>query len=94
MSLTQAGQTVAKNANPTFSVIWAGMEDVFRYCRNGGEGTMPSVAQFEANLDSILSAMVGTSQQGVIANIPDFTSFPFYTLIPYDGLELTLNKAD
>ena len=84
----------AKNANPTFSVIWAGMEDVFRYCRNGGEGTMPSVAQFEANLDSILSAMVGTSQQGVIANIPDFTSFPFYTLIPYDGLELTLNKAD
>ena len=84
----------AGNANPTFAVIWAGMEDVFRYCRNGGEGTMPSVAQFEANLDSILSVMVGTSQQGVIANIPEFTSFPFYTLIPYDGVELSLSKAD
>ncbi|MDC0339062.1 hypothetical protein OAN33_05950 [Flavobacteriales bacterium] len=84
----------ANNANPTFAVIWAGMEDVFRYCRNGGEGTMLSVAQFETNIDSILSLMVGTSQQGVIANIPDFTSFPFYTLIPYDGVELTLSKAD
>ena len=84
----------AKNAGPTFAVIWAGMEDVFRYCRNGGEVTVPSVAQFEANLDSILSLMVGTSQQGVIANIPDFTSFPFYTLIPFDGADLTQNKAD
>lgn len=84
----------AKNAAPTFAVIWSGMEDVFRYCRNGGEGTMPSVAQFEANVDSILSLMVGTSQQGVIANVPDLTAFPFYTLIPYDGVELTLSKAD
>jgi len=84
----------AGNANPTFAVIWAGMEDVFRYARNGGVGTMPSVSQFEANLDSILSVMVGTSQQGVIANIPDLTAFPFYTLIPYDGVELTTSKAD
>ena len=84
----------AKNANPTFSVIWAGIEDVYRSCRNGGKGTMPSVAQFEVNLDSILSVMVGTSQQGVIANVPDLTAFPFYTLIPFDGADLTKSKAD
>lgn len=84
----------AGNATPTFSVIWAGMEDVYRYCREGGEGTMPSVAQFEANIDSVLSVMVGTSQQGAIANIPDFTAFPFYTLVPYNGADLDQNKAD
>lgn len=85
----------ANNANPTFSVIWAGMEDVYRYCRNGGVGViLPTVSQFEANIDSILSVMVGTSGQGVIANIPDVSSFPFYTLIPYNGAGLNQNKAD
>jgi hypothetical protein len=84
----------AKNANPTFSVIWAGMEDVFRYCRNGGKGVLLSVTQFEANLDSVLMTLIGASEQGVIANIPEFTTFPYYTLIPFDGADLTQGKAD
>ena len=85
----------AAAANPTFSVIWTGMEDIFDYARKGGYGTtITSVSVFEARLDSILQTLIGSNGQGVIANIPDITSFPFYTLIAYNGAELTQAKAD
>lgn len=81
--------------SPTFSVIWTGMEDVYRFCRNGGYGvTLLSVSDFEANLDSLLSQMVGINNYGVIANIPDIDIFPYYTLIPYNGANMSKEDAD
>lgn len=86
---TMLGDVIANQ--PSFVSVWAGMEDVFDYARNGAYNqSILSTASFGLYLDSVLSGI----PQGVIANIPDFTSFPFYTLVPWDGLELTLSKAD
>ncbi|MBL4656889.1 MAG: hypothetical protein JKX73_02730 [Flavobacteriales bacterium] len=85
----------ALNLAPTFSLIWVGMEDIFGYASAGGYNkTAPSVAQFSADLDAILSPLTSAGGKGAIANIPSLDDFPFYTLVPPRGLELTLSKAD
>ncbi|MBI4929683.1 MAG: SGNH/GDSL hydrolase family protein [Bacteroidetes bacterium] len=82
----------AKAQQPTFFALWAGMEDVYDYVSHGAYSTtILSPSSFYTKLDSVLSQL---PSQGVIANIPDFTSFPFYTTIPWDGLELTRNLKD
>jgi hypothetical protein len=85
----------ATSANATFFTMWAGAEDIYDFARNGGYNkTIPPASQFEANLDSLLSGLTVNGAKGVIANIPDLYSFPFYTLIPYNSAELTQIKAD
>lgn len=85
----------AVNFNATFFTAWLGMEDIFNYARNGGEGTsIMSPAQFSVLLDSILGAMTANGAKGAIANIPDFRYMPYYTLIPWNGADLTQQKAD
>lgn len=81
-----------KAHNPTFFALWAGMEDIYEYARNGGfNQTILSSPVFGNYLDSVCSQL-GT--KGVIANIPDLTSFPFYTLVPWNGLNIDQGKAD
>lgn len=82
-------------ANPTFFNAWLGMEDIFEYARRGGEETtIASSAQFSVYLDSILSALTANGAKGAIANIPDFRDFPYYTLVPWNGAELSASTAD
>ncbi|MFT7614450.1 MAG: hypothetical protein ACI9J3_003432 [Parvicellaceae bacterium] len=91
---TPLTDAVAKN--PTFSVVWMGMENIWRYGRTGGtvaDSILP-VAQFEAELDSVLSQLSTANGQGVIANIPDFKDLPYYTTIAYNGATLDDNKRD
>ncbi len=82
-------------ANGTFFTAWVGMEDIYEYARRGGEGTTitPS-AVFSEYLDSILTRLTANGAKGVIANIPDFREFPYYTLVPWNGAKLTQSKAD
>jgi hypothetical protein len=85
----------AVSANATFFSVWTGMEDIYDYARNGGYNkTIPSAVQFESHLDSLLSGLTANGAKGVIGNIPDLHNFPFYTLIPYNGAELSQIKAD
>ena len=89
---TAVGDAAAQNA--TFFSAWFGMEDIYNYARNGGEGTIMSSAQFGLCLDTILSALTANGAKGVIANIPDFRYFPYYTLVPWNGAEMALSTAD
>ncbi|MEO5644515.1 MAG: hypothetical protein ABIQ40_02325 [Bacteroidia bacterium] len=85
----------AQNVNPTFVSAWLGMEDIYEYARHGGEGTtIMSPALFSNYLDSVFTRLLIHEAKGCIANIPDFRSFPYYTLVPWNGAELTANKAD
>lgn len=85
----------ADSANASFFTLWTGMEDIYDYARNGGcNRTILPPAQFEIYLDSLLSMLTSKGAKGVIADIPDLSSFPFYTLVPYNGAELTANQAD
>lgn len=85
----------ARNANASFFSAWLGMEDIYEYARRGGEGTtiMPA-ATFSLYLDSVFTALTANGAKGCIANIPDFRNFPYYTLVPWNGADLTLSKAD
>lgn len=85
----------ALDLSPTFSLLWLGMEDIFSYASVGGYNkSIPSSAQFSADLDKILAPLTSAGGKGAIANIPALTSFPFYTLVAWNKAELDKNKAD
>lgn len=87
--------TDARNLNPTFFSAWLGMEDIYEYARNGGyRKTIAPSAVFASYLDTLLGTLTRNGAKGVIATIPDFRVFPFYTLVPYNGAALNQNKAD
>jgi hypothetical protein len=82
--------TDAKNQNASFVTAWVGMEDIYNFASTGGtSGTIPSPSTFSMYLDSLLEGLTANGAKGVIANIPDFRNFPYYTLIAYDNAVLT-----
>jgi hypothetical protein len=85
----------AKHNKPSFIISWLGMDDIYNYASKGGANlTIPTPAVFEQNLDLILGDFAKNGVKGVMATIPDFRNFPFYTLIPYNNANLTQSQAD
>lgn len=79
----------ARQQNATFVTAWLGMEDIYNYAASGGTGsTMLSSAAFSNYLDTILGGLTANGAKGVIANIPDFRNFPYYTLVAWDNAVL------
>ncbi len=84
-----------KTQNASFVTAWLGMEDIYNYASTGGTvGTIPSSAQFSMYLDSILTGLTANGAKGVIANIPGFRVYPYYTLVKWDNADLSQNQAD
>lgn len=80
----------AINMNPTFYSLWIGNNDVLGYATSGGTGdSITGQNTFAYALNTILTAMNGTGAKGVIANIPDVTTIPFFTTVPYNSLVLS-----
>jgi hypothetical protein len=80
----------AINQHATFFLAWMGMEDIYNYAAIGATGpALPSSLAFESRLDSMLSGMCANGAKGAIANIPDFRSYPYYTLFAWDNALLT-----
>ncbi len=98
----------AASLNPTFFSLWIGNNDILSYATTGGSGvdqtgnldptmygpndiTDPNVfaAVYSQQVD-ILSA--GTSG-GVLVNIPDVTSIPFFTTVPAQSIPLDAATA-
>lgn len=94
----------AKAQNPTFFSLWIGNNDVLSYATSGGVGTNqtgntnprtyssnditdPNV--LAGSIKAVLEGMksVGATK-GVIANIPNVTSIPFFTTVPYNAVPL------
>ena len=90
--------------NPTFFSLWIGNNDVLSYATSGGVGTNqtgntnprtyssnditdPNV--LAGSIRAVLEGMksVGATK-GVIANIPNVTSIPFFTTVPYNAVPL------
>ena len=81
--------------NPTFFAMWLGDNDVLSYAITGGVGdTITSPGLFQQAMGGVLTALTANQAKGVIANIPDITSIPFFTTVPYNGLVLTKELAD
>lgn len=87
---TVIGEAVAQN--PTFFTLWIGNNDVLLYAAGGGDqgpDTITGTATFTGSLNAIVASLKSTGANGAIANIPDVTSVPYFTTVPYNGLVLT-----
>ena len=85
--------------NPTFFSLFIGNNDVLGYALAGGasDAVTPSAGPagvgFDASIDLIISTMTANGAKGVIGNIGDVTSIPYFTTIPYNGLTLDATQA-
>lgn len=85
----------ATGNGPTFFSFWIGIQDVFGYATEGGENdSLTSIQTFNTAIDTVINVLSSYSGQGVMANIPDIESLPFFNTIPYNGLTLTQAEAD
>jgi hypothetical protein len=96
----------ALRAGHTFFTCWLGEHDVWGYAFAGGQGTVGSTAPFPTditdtmlfrkNYDIIADSLtrIRNKAKGVLINIPDIKSIPFFTAIAYNGLSLTSAQAD
>lgn len=91
----------AMMAKPTFFTMWLGANDVLGYATSGGEGAVGGVAvgdispvsAFKAIYDASVDALAATGAKGVLINIPDVTTIPYFTTINPKGLTLTAAQA-
>jgi hypothetical protein len=87
--------------NASFFTVWLGNNDVLGYAMSGGEGSiqaehpdnLTSFAKFSAAYDQVVQSMTIGGAKGVLINIPDISSFPFFTTIPANGLVLDTAQA-
>ncbi|GHC64229.1 SGNH/GDSL hydrolase family protein [Ulvibacter litoralis] len=97
----------ATSMNPTFFSLWIGNNDILSYATSGGIGvdqtgnlnpatygpndiTDPNV--FAATYSGLVDALTANGSKGAVVNIPDVTSIPFFTTVPYAPLS-PLNPA-
>jgi len=98
----------AMMAQPTFFTLWIGNNDVLGYATSGGTGQGfaemgdPEVVAgnditpmnvFSGSIDFITGTLTGGGAKGAVINIPDVTSIPFFTTVPWNGLPLTAEQA-
>ncbi len=91
----------AMSLNPTFFTNWIGSNDVLSYATSGGVGvnqqgnmdpstygsndiTDPQV--FASAYNTIINTLTSKGAKGVVATIPDVTSIPHFTTVPYNPL--------
>ncbi|MFC6266945.1 SGNH/GDSL hydrolase family protein [Frigoriflavimonas asaccharolytica] len=70
--------------NPTFFSLWIGNNDVLGYATTGGDGTdaLTPTATFSSVYNTIVNGLTANGAKGVLANIPNVTSIPFFTRVP------------
>jgi hypothetical protein len=80
--------------NPTFFSLFLGNNDVLAYAMAGAASDFitpsagPVGVGFDATYNQIVNTLTGGGSKGVIGNIPDITSLPYFNTIPYNGLAL------
>jgi len=84
---------------PTFCSIYLGIEDVLPYARSGAtQNPMSPLAGFpglgfEESLIQLCEQLNSQNVKAVVGTIPDITQMPYFTTIPYNGLNLDDEKA-
>ena len=91
----------AISQQPTFFSLWIGNNDVLAYATSGGVGTnqlgndnpetyggndITDPDYFEEVYSALVAGLVATGADGVVANIPDVTTIPYFTTVPHNPL--------
>jgi len=83
---------------PSFYTLWIGNNDVLGYATSGGDDSDPitDMATFDGAYAGVIAAMqaANAAVQGVLINIPDVSTIPFFTTVPYNAIPLDQATAD
>lgn len=81
--------------SPTFFSLWIGNNDVLGYATSGGDGsnTITDTALFAQYYGALTATLTSNGAKGVVANIPNVTSIPFFTTVPYNPVPLDATSA-
>lgn len=105
-STTVLADAIAQDA--TFFSLWIGNNDVLSYATSGGAGvdqtgnfdpstygsndiTDPNV--FEQVYSGLVAGLTANGADGVVANIPNVTTLPYFTTIPHNPVPLDAATA-
>ncbi|GAB5401757.1 MAG: SGNH/GDSL hydrolase family protein [Aureisphaera sp.] len=94
----------AATLSPSFFSLWIGNNDILGYATAGGAGvdqtgnldpttygpndiTDPLV--FGASYTAVLDALMAGGAEGIVINLPDVTSIPYFTTVPTAALDPT-----
>ena len=98
-----SGSTIigdAKTAAGSFYLIWLGFDDVLLHAATGADGAsagtfpMTSQASFNGQFNfAITTLLTGTTFKGVVGNIPNFTSLPYFYTVPWNTITLDAATA-
>ncbi|TVQ71263.1 MAG: hypothetical protein EA363_06320 [Balneolaceae bacterium] len=98
----------AMMAEPTFFTLWIGNNDVLGYATSGGTGQgfaeigdpaavagndITPMNVFSGSIDAVAATLTAGGAKGAVINIPDVTSIPFFTTVPWNGLVLSAEQA-
>ncbi len=90
----------AKTAAGSFYLIWLGFDDVLLYAATGADGAtagtfpMTDLSAFNTYYGgAIATLMTGTTFKGVVGNIPNFTSLPYFYTVPWNTIALDAATA-
>jgi len=83
--------------NPSFFSSWLGNNDVLGYSTSGGYVDLGSITDpnvFTLNYSKLVNNLLalGSKPKGVLANIPDVTSIPFFTTVT-PGVKTAMSGA-
>lgn len=85
--------------NPTFYTVMLGDDDILAFAKSGGtNGGIPDAngaagVGFSGSLEEVITSLSANGAKGAIANIPDVTKYPYFTTIPYNGLNIDAANA-
>ncbi|MBB6609749.1 G-D-S-L family lipolytic protein [Pontibacter sp. Tf4] len=94
--------TKVGESQPTFFTLWLGNNDVLTYATNGAvadpnnpfSGLTPA-AQFQQIYGALVATLTkGGEVEGVIANIPDVTSVPFFKTVTLAAVRASAGNQD
>ncbi|MFT3738978.1 MAG: hypothetical protein QM786_09480 [Breznakibacter sp.] len=91
----------AMSNSPTFVSLWIGGNDVLSYALAGGEATVggvgtndiTDVTTFDYCISTMFSTLKNAGIEGVTANIPNISSLPYFTTVPYNALVISEEQA-
>ena len=92
----------AMRINPTFFTLWLGNNDVLGYATEGAPAAsanplVPAISDdvaVKVALTTFVDSLTKFGAKGAIANVPDVTSVPYFTTVPWNSVILTQGKAD
>ena len=86
-------------AAPSFFTVQLGEDDILRYAQSGGTAALPPPANgpaavgFDGTLEEVLQMLTANGAKGILGDIPEISELPYFTTIPWNGLNLTAANA-